>query len=236
MDIYVIQPGDTIASIAEQFGVTSNQIILDNGLINPQNLVPGQTLVITYPSQTHTVQEGDTLTSIAADYGISVMQLYRNNSFLIDRQYIYPGETLVISYPTEREIITIGYSYSYIREDILRRTLPYLTYLSVFNYRATAEGEIVSFSDDTQVIRIAKEYGTVPIAMMTTLTAEGTNDLNVAYRLLVDEDYQDRQLENFIRLMREKGYQGANFIFYTLNTSNQELYIKFLEKLSARME
>lgn len=235
MDIYVVQPGDTIESIALQYGVTVNQLIQDNGLINPFDLVQGQTIVIARPSQTHTVLEGDTLAGIAAIYGVTVMQLLRNNSFLNNRDYIYPGETLVISYPTDREIATFGYAYPFIREETLLRTLPYLTYLSVLNYRATDEGEIVSFGNDTEIVRKAKDYGTIPLAMLTTLSAQGEPDLNVAYKLLLNEEYQERQLDNLIILMKEKGYLGTNIVFYFMNTSNQELYQRFLRKVNDRL-
>lgn len=46
---YVVQPGDTIASIAEKFGVTEEAIIALNGLTNPDALQVGQTLAIPVP-------------------------------------------------------------------------------------------------------------------------------------------------------------------------------------------
>ncbi len=235
MDIYVVQPGDTIDSIAALYGVAANRLIQDNGLKNPFDLVQGQTIVIARPSKEHTVQEGDTVAGIASLYGVTVMQLLRNNSFLNDREYIIPGETLVISYPAEREIAAIGYTYPFIREDILRRTLPYLTYLSVLNYRASDEGVVTTYSDDTEIVRIAKEFGTIPLAMLTTLSAQGEADLNVAYKLLLNVEYQEKQLDNLINIMREKGYLGANFVFYFINTDNQALYEGFLKRVNDRL-
>ena len=90
MEIYVVKPGDTIMSISKAFGVTMDRIIQDNGLVNPNNLVPGQAIVIVYPAQTYTVQEGDTLGGIAELFDTSVIQLLRNNSFLSTREYIIP--------------------------------------------------------------------------------------------------------------------------------------------------
>jgi LasA protease len=46
---YVVQPGDTIGSIAERFGVTEESIIALNGITNPYALQVGQTLLIPVP-------------------------------------------------------------------------------------------------------------------------------------------------------------------------------------------
>jgi spore germination protein len=234
MDIYVVQAGDTINSIADRFGVSRDKLIQDNGLTNPMSLVPGQTIVITYPLQTHTVKEGDTLVSISELYGVTLMQLLRNNSFLNNREYFFPGETLVISYQTNRDLATVGYAYPYMNKDTLRRTLPYLTYLSVYNYQATAQGEIISHSDDSEMIRLAKEYDTIPLALMTTLTPQGQQDLLVAYDMLLNEEYQDIQLNNLVNIVKEKGYMGANFLFNLINKENIGLYERFTEKVSNR--
>lgn len=106
MIIHVVQPQETIQSIAEIYGVSAEKLIIDNELINPEDLVPGQTIVITYPQKVYIVQDGDTLESIAVMHNISVMQLLRNNPILAGREYIYPGELLVISYGTNRSITT----------------------------------------------------------------------------------------------------------------------------------
>ena len=44
-----------ITSIANQYGITVQRLEQDNGVIALSNLVPGQSIVITYPTQTHIV-------------------------------------------------------------------------------------------------------------------------------------------------------------------------------------
>lgn len=45
MTIYIVQPGDTLTSIAERFGTTSGELIRLNGMPNPDRLVIGQTVL-----------------------------------------------------------------------------------------------------------------------------------------------------------------------------------------------
>jgi spore germination protein len=233
MDIHVVQFGETIDTIAEQYGVSAQKIISDNELINPYRLVIGQTIVITYPEKTYTVQEGDTLISIADSNGISVIQLLRNNSFLSERTYIYPGETLVISYNnTKRKVTTSGFAYPYINKSLLVKTLPYLTYLSIFNYTITSTGELITYYDDLEIIQIAKDYGVAPLMLVTTLTAKGEPNIEAAYDILINEELQEQYIYTILGLVKSKGYYGVNLSFQYLNTSNQDQYINLFNKAS----
>lgn len=133
MIIHIVQPGETISSIANYYGVTAAKLIQDNELEDAANLVPGQTIVIAYPVQVYTVQEGDSLIGIANTYDVSVMQLLRNNPYLSNRESLYPGDIIVISYNNNKgKITTNGYANTFIDLGILRKTLPFLTYLSIF--------------------------------------------------------------------------------------------------------
>ncbi|MDF2906266.1 MAG: hypothetical protein K0R34_1587 [Herbinix sp.] len=94
MEIYVVQMGDTIDSIAQRFNVTTAKLINENNLTVPDNLVVGQTIIITYPTQLYIVKEGDSLDSIAEAFNVTVMHLFRNNPHLTIRQNIYPARRL----------------------------------------------------------------------------------------------------------------------------------------------
>ncbi len=82
MEIYIVKQGDTVFSIAEKYSVSVERIISDNGLVNPQNLVVGQSLLILIPKLVHTVIQGETLTSIADFYNTTPLELYQNNPYL----------------------------------------------------------------------------------------------------------------------------------------------------------
>lgn len=46
MDIYIVQPGDSVDSIAAMYGVSPYTIIFDNQMIPPYALAIGQALLI----------------------------------------------------------------------------------------------------------------------------------------------------------------------------------------------
>lgn len=232
MYIHVVQPADTINSIADYYGVSVTSLIRNNGLLSPYNLVPGQTIVVVYPQQVHTVAYGDSITGIAAVYGVSPMQLLRNNPFLSGGDNLYPGETIIISYETGREILTNGFAYQYINLDTLRRTLPYLTYLSVYNYRATGQGEIISYYDDSEIIRMAKEYGTAPLLMLTTLTTQGEPNPQIAFDILTNEEYQENFIRDMLGILKARGFYGINIFYNYMTSENREIYENFTAKVS----
>lgn len=236
MEIYVLQQGDTIDSIAQKFGISAAKLIIDNGIIMPENLIVGQTLVITYPKQVYTIKEGDTLGSIAATYHVTVMQLLRNNPELANRQYIYPGETIVISYNNNKgSSWVVGYTYPFIRDEILRKTLPYLTYQLIFNYRITGDGELIGSDEDTAVIQTAMLYDTGSTLVLTSYSETGEINLEVEYNVLLSQQIQDKIIENLLNILKIKGYNGVNLAFQFINTTNQQLYLNFLSNVSNRL-
>ena len=224
MDIYVVQQGDTVDSIANKFGVDPDRLVKDNSLEFPYELIIGQAIVIAYPKQTYMIKEGDSLRSIADAFNISVMQLLRNNPFLSERDYIYPGETLVISYNTLRNIHTMGYTYPFIEKKTLIKTLPELTYLSIVNYTTTKSGEIIEYQDDRDIIEISKKYGTIPLMQLTTLSLQGNPNEEVALSILRNVEYQEKNINGFIKIINQKGYGGINIVFNYLNKENEQLF------------
>ncbi len=236
MIIHVVQLGDTIQSIADAYGISDSKLVLDNGL-NPMNsLVPGQSIVIAYPEITYTVKEGDTLLGIANSFDVPVMQLLMNNPYLSEREYLFPGDVLVIQYTKKGKVTTHGNTVPYINKDTLRKTLPYLTYLSVLNYTATSEGEIITYYDDTELIQITKDYGVIPLMLLTSLTIQGEANIVIAFDLLLNEDFQNRQTENILTILKLKGYYGVNLSLQYISISNLPLYESYLTKISKRLK
>ncbi|WP_024348049.1 LysM peptidoglycan-binding domain-containing protein [Lacrimispora indolis] len=235
MIIHVVQPGETINSISDYYKIPVDRLILENGIINPGNLATGQTIVIVQPETLYTVQAGDTLESIAEQHGTTPMELLRNNPYLSDRELMYAGETIVINYQTNKSgtIATSGYTFSYIDKSILIKTLPFLTYLTIFNYRATSEGEVISIADDSDVIQLAKTYGVVPMMFVSTITEEGTIIREVTQNILNNPSVQDRLIDNILQIIKTKGYHGVNMYIEDITPDNINSIVEYVKRASA---
>lgn len=99
---YVVQPGDTLFSIARRYNTTVEAIQHANGIVNPWYIRVGQKLVIPQGSpsslpggNTYVVQPGDTLYSIAARFGKNVWDIIVANN-LTDPYWILVGQVLTI--------------------------------------------------------------------------------------------------------------------------------------------
>ncbi|MCD8004703.1 MAG: LysM peptidoglycan-binding domain-containing protein [Oscillospiraceae bacterium] len=121
MLIHVVRPGDTLSSVAQEYGIPLSLLLSLNQPPDPARLAVGQTLVIRFPEQVHTVQQGQTLRSIAGQYGVSVRHLWRNNPALGGGEQIYPGQTLVIAYrdAPDRGALVNAYAYPFIDAALL---------------------------------------------------------------------------------------------------------------------
>ncbi|MBN9655550.1 LysM peptidoglycan-binding domain-containing protein [Halobacillus sp. GSS1] len=99
-----VEKGDTLWGIAQNNGVSVNDIKEENGL-NSNLIFPNQVLSINEgqngeaQSQTsnsvHTIQSGDTLYSIGQANGVSVQELKAWNN--LNSNLIYPGERLTLN-------------------------------------------------------------------------------------------------------------------------------------------
>ena len=236
MIIHTVQPDETINSIAEKYGVSADKLTIDNQISDPNRLIVGQTLVVLFPKETYQVQDGDSLADIAASHGVSVMQLLRNNPQLSNRMYLYPGEELIISLSDEKimEISTTGYAFPFIDINVLRETLPYLTYLTIFFYRITKDGEIVDIKDQ-ELINTAREYGVAPIMLISTLTDIGTTDLEAAHSILTNRDTQEHLINRVLENMKAKGYYGLNIDMQNIVQEDKQLFINFIANISSRV-
>lgn len=238
MVIHTVKSGDTVYRIAKEYGTTTERIIADNDLADPSSLAVGQDLVILFPERVYTVQRGDTLDEIARMYGTTIQKLLQNNPILKGRSDIFEGQTIVISYtpsPTLGEITTNGYAYPFIETDTLRRTLPYLTYLSIFSYGIRSNGTLIAPIGEERLITLAKEYDTVPLMMLTSLGEGGTFSNELVADILRDEELSRRVIVNAVDRMKEKGYGGIDVDFEYISPDLREVYPEFLRLLKTYM-
>lgn len=237
MIIHVVKQGETINSIAELYGKSVERLILENGITDATNLAIGETLVILYPEIEYTIQDGDSLEDIARRYNKSIMELLRNNPYLSERQYIYPGEVIVISYQGEkiRRISTNGFVYPFVNIDILKKTLPFLTYLTVYSYYYTDQGEIIDIND-TEIVQTSLMYGVAPIMMLSGYSTNQEEEIETTHRILIDENIQNRLINNLTIILKSKGYHGVSFKTPYIRPEDRQLYVEFIKKLSSRLK
>ena len=231
MDIHVIQPGDTLYRLARQYGVPMDQLIRDNQLPDPSQLVVGQTIVIRYPTVIHQVKAGDSLYSIARMHGITVRQLLRNNPGLGGRDQLFPGQTLVVRYrQTPEEYLSVnGYAYPYIDRGLLEGVLPYLSQLTPFTYRFDGD-DLIPLRDET-LTRAALQMGVAPILHLSNLDEREQFSPELARELLEDSDDQEELIEEILQAVEEKGYQGVDVDFEFLLGRDAQAYARFLSRL-----
>lgn len=239
MIIYVVQPGDTLDSIAREYGVPLSRLISQNELNEDGKITVGQTIVILYPEQVYTVQQGDTLEGIAESYGVSVNQLLRNNPILKGTDNLFVGQTIIIDYSTEKagDMAVNGYIYPFVERETLIRTLPYLTYITLFTYGFTPDGQLVDRGitdfglDEDEIILLSREYGVAPIMHLSTLTEAGVFSSELGNAFLNNRQAQDVLIQNIITRMNEKNYYGFDVDFEYLDGSNRDNYTDFVRRL-----
>ncbi len=89
-----IKPGDSLSTIADEYGANKNDLIQINSLKEPYILTPGGKLKLPY-ARYHIVGKGDTLYSIAKSYGINANDLSTANH-INSPDHILAGSKLIL--------------------------------------------------------------------------------------------------------------------------------------------
>lgn len=236
MIIYTAQSGDTLYSIARRYGLTLSELERYNGLPDSSRIAIGQDILIPSNNNTYIVRPGDSVYSIAVKEGVSTADILRENPSLTEPYTIYPGQVLLIpkDEANKKAIDVNGYCYPNINRDILRQTLPYLTFLSIFSYSALADGNLSGINDE-ELIRIAKEFRTAPV-MVVTNTVEGSGfDSDLARTILTNSAVRSTLISNIVSTARSKGYSGVDIDFEYIYPSNRTDYNNFLTELKAAL-
>lgn len=236
MEIYIVQQGDTVSSVAAHFGVSPQRIIADNSLAFPDNLAVGQALLILIPEVVHTVRRGETLESIARDYGTTVRRLRRNNLGLTSREYIYEGETIVISYENERSgsLSLSGFVYPGVNRNILRQAAVFAEYIIVFGYGFEPDGTLI-IPNDSEVISISKQFGSKVLLSLSLVGADGGFSSAKLAPLLNDIGFQDRVLSQMIDEIKRKGADGMDIDMEYIPAAYKDSFSAFVQSAADRL-
>ena len=233
MEIYITSEGDSYAAIAQSFGVDEGYLRSVNGAAAGEPAL-GQAVVILRPERTVTVGEGDTLYGIARANGMTLPAIYRLNPALGGRGEVYPGQVIVLSVQGERRgsIETNGYAYTNIDEALLRTVLPYMSYLTVFTYGFTPEGELLEPEGEERLLTLCREYGTAPIMMISTLTSEGSFSNQLSNALFADPDATALLISRLVSRAEELGYYGIDVDFEYVFATDADGFADFVASLT----
>lgn len=237
MQIHVVRPGDSLFSISQTYNVPVDQLIQSNDIQNPNTLVVGQTIVIPIWGRFHFLQPGESIYEISRRYNVPMSELLRLNQ-IQDPATIPVGFRLYIP-QQPRPTVDVG---AYIdprmtgenSAAVVDKVGEHLTYLSIFSYAVNREGTLTPVEDQPS-INAAFRNRVVPLMVLTNFE-DGTFSKELATTLFTDEALQDKVLDEALRIMEQKGYQGLDFDFEYLGAENRERYNQFLRKARARLK
>lgn len=236
MIIHVVKPGDSLYSISRLYGVPYTTIASENEIDPAVPLVVGQTIVIVQGPTTHIVSAGESLYTIARRYGVSVNDILSANPGITSPSQIYIGERIIIPAPAKLGTIEAnGYTFPSINMETLRKTLPNLTYLSIFSNEVNPDGSIRLLDNDVPLIQAARGAGVAPLMVITNIEEGGGFSGDVAHSIFISTSVQDTLLDNVIKNMRSKNYYGLDIDFEYLHPSDRENYNNFLRRTVNRL-
>lgn len=97
---YEVGPGDTVASIAQKFGISEDSVLFANKLKKNSNIQPGQTIkILPVTGIAHTVRPGDTIYSIAKNYSAEPQAIvdFPFNTFTNDETFeLAIGQAIIV--------------------------------------------------------------------------------------------------------------------------------------------
>lgn len=103
---YEVEPGDTLSTIAQRFGIKKETLIMENNLWNVNNIRTGMTLkILPVDGVSHVVKKGDTIDKIASKYDVPKEDIIRQNqleedeTLLADTALIIPGGKRAVTAP-----------------------------------------------------------------------------------------------------------------------------------------
>lgn len=188
----------------------------------------------------YVVQPGDTAYQIAKQWGISMETL------IWDNQLVYPyelaiGQALFISQTSsnlKKEITVGGYAYPFISSWVLRNTLPYLTNLKIFSYGFTMSGELIppQYKEDDPLIREAREIGVRPVITLTPFGEDGRFNNQLIHSVVNSEAYKQNLIENLLKVMMEKGYEGVDIDFEYILAEDRNFFTEFVAQVKDAMQ
>ncbi|HYF94816.1 MAG TPA: glycoside hydrolase family 18 protein [Symbiobacteriaceae bacterium] len=238
MQIHVVQPGESVYTIARRYQVSPESIAQVNELEGQPHLVVGQALVIPVVGQIYTVRPGKSLYTIGRRFGVPAAELARVNQIPLEapiqaglRLYIPPGARRRAEINAYVEPTGDGYSEAALAD--VRRALPQLTYLAPFSFRVRRDGTLQAPALD-DLRRLAESADVTPMMVVTNI--EGDRFSSELGRIILnDQEVQTRLLDNILQTARRLGFHDIHFDLEFLRPEDREAYNRFLRRAADRI-
>lgn len=187
----------------------------------------------------YVVRAGDTLASIAAAFGLLPEDIIYLN------QLAYPyglalGQALLL--PTaeinrgnifQRDFFSFGYAYTFIDEQVLQESLPYLSALAVFSYGFSADGELIPPElPDEPLVAAALAAGSRPILTLTPFGPDGNFNNYLASAVLNEAAAKQRLFAELLATVQAKGYLGVDVDFEYVLAEDRQAFSAFVQELA----
>lgn len=238
MQIHVVNPGDSLFSIANTYGTTVNDLASVNELNIADPLVVGQTLVIPIMGQFHFVAPGESLFTIAQQYNTTPEELASVNNIPID-QHLTVGLRLYIPQQPRRDITSLAYfeplgdTVSPTLINATEKAAPYLTFLAIFSYAVNRDGTLKA--PPLNNVRQIAENNQAALTMVVTNLEEGAFSSELAHIIMTVQAVQNNLLDQVVNVATSGGYRDVHFDFEFIPQGDREAYNQFLRKARQRL-
>lgn len=236
---YPIVAGDTLYQLATLFGVTVNDIVAQNQIVNPNRMDVGTVLAIPGWAQApYQVRPGDTLYQIAGRFTSAVALIVRVNH-LANPGLIYPGQALIIPQPLPFKPIIEVMGYFQVRQlQGLARSMAangaFFTYASIFHFPVGTDGSISAPAATADLVNLFKSHDIQPLMVLTNWFQTGF-DSELARAVMGNEDVKNRTIQNVLTLLRQYGFAGVNVDFENMYPEDRSLYTRFIGNLAGAL-
>ena len=232
---YTVKKGDSLYSIARQFGITVNELKSSNNLTG-DTLTVGQKLTIPQSDVSgdlYQVQKGDTLYSISRKLGVTVVDLRMANSLNTDT--LTPGQLLVIPSTEDNNDSTTTNTYIVARGDSLwtianknNTTVDEIKRINNLTSNMLSIGQVLKLPTQDKVeevemytvqkgdslYSIAKKFG-VTVDEIKSLNNLTSNNLSIGEQLMIKSTTGDEPVNPEEECIGT-GYVEPQYIMYTV--------------------
>ncbi|WP_347551131.1 LysM peptidoglycan-binding domain-containing protein [Pseudalkalibacillus hwajinpoensis] len=233
MAIHTVVSGDNLWRISISYGVPISTLKVVNGLVSDR-LVPGLNLYIPdqqLPVRYYQIKPGDTYWKLSQQFKTSVQAIIAANPG-INPNALPVG--LRIRIPTLQKYSMQSLVFFDALEgspylDILDDLAGSITYLAIFTYSFTREGELLSI-DDASILQKTKELNIKPLLVISNYE-EGMFSPALADNVLHNSERRSALVRNLVSKVNDKGYAGVSIDFEFVPPDRRNDFTAFLEEL-----